>query len=184
MAGLLNHAHFLAFTLYTLCCSLLLLPPSLRRTDQVGAPGASVVSFGKPNPSQESCNSLDLDICPDLLLAAIAAFGAIAFLVLYRAITMNSNGRRRRSLGARRHGWQMMSSLVYDGRSYRVQKLLTSLAFTQPKSFRFAWTGHFGGGAGPPDFEGSQGQGLPAVTTRSLPLPCMRRSDSSATAPI
>ena len=107
-------------------CIHALLPfaaaPSLCRTDQEAAPGASVVQYGKPNPSQESCDALDLDICPDLLLAAIAAFGAIAFLTLYLAITMNGNGRRRRrSLrrAIRNHDCQTISQVVHDGRSKR-----------------------------------------------------------------
>ena len=64
--------------------------------DQVPAEGSTVVDYGKPNPSQEQCDALDLDICPDLLLAGIAAAGAAALLALYVALTMNPAGRRKR----------------------------------------------------------------------------------------
>ncbi len=64
--------------------------------DLLGQEGQKQVSFGLPNPAQEQCSSLDIDICPDLILAAAAVFGAIALLVLYMAITANANGRRRR----------------------------------------------------------------------------------------
>ena len=51
---------------------------------------------GKKNPAQDDC--FELQICPDLLLAALAAAAAAAFTSLYIAITMN--GRKRRSLGS------------------------------------------------------------------------------------
>ncbi len=41
-------------------------------------------------------NCFDLEICPDLLLAAVGAFGAVAFFLLYQAITMAGKKRRRR----------------------------------------------------------------------------------------
>ena len=64
--------------------------------DQYPAEGSDTVYFGKPNPSQEQCDALDLDICPDLLLAAIAAAGAAALLALYIALTMQMFGRRKK----------------------------------------------------------------------------------------
>ena len=65
-------------------------------TDLEGAEGSTNVKYGKPNPAQEQCGSLDLDICPDVLLAAIAAAGAAALVALYVALTMQANGRRKR----------------------------------------------------------------------------------------
>ena len=74
---------------------------SLIAVDLDGAEGSTNVKYGKPNPAQEQCSAIDLDICPDLLLAAIAAAGAVALVALYIALTMNTMGRRkrRRSLG-------------------------------------------------------------------------------------
>ncbi len=67
-----------------------------RAEDLIGQEGQKQVSFGLPSPAQEQCSSLDIDICPDLILAAAAVFGAIAFFLLYTAITGNANGRRKR----------------------------------------------------------------------------------------
>ncbi len=50
--------------------------------------------YGKPNPIMEMC--FELDICPDLILAAIALFGALAFAYLYTKITKAGRRRRRR----------------------------------------------------------------------------------------
>ena len=44
--------------------------------------------------SDTSC--FDVDICPDLLLAGIAAFAAGAFFFLYQAITMAGKRKRRK----------------------------------------------------------------------------------------
>ena len=52
---------------------------------------------GKPNPAQEDC--FELEICPDLILAAMAAAAAGAFTLLYTAITM-AKRRKRRALNA------------------------------------------------------------------------------------
>ena len=41
-------------------------------------------------------NCYSVDICPDLLLAAISAAAALAFYLLYMAITMVPVGRKRR----------------------------------------------------------------------------------------
>ena len=41
-------------------------------------------------------NCYSVDICPDLLLAAISAAAAAAFYLLYMAITMVPVGRKRR----------------------------------------------------------------------------------------
>ena len=41
-------------------------------------------------------NCYSVDICPDLLLAAIAAAAALAFYLIYMAITMVPVGRKRR----------------------------------------------------------------------------------------
>ena len=65
-------------------------------SDSVAQEGQEHVSYGKPNIIQEACDAVDFDICPDLILAAIAAAGAAAFVALYVALTMQPNGRRKR----------------------------------------------------------------------------------------
>ena len=67
-----------------------------RISDSVALEGQEHVSYGKPNIIQEACDAVDFDICPDLILAAIAAAGAAAFVALYVALTMQPNGRRKR----------------------------------------------------------------------------------------
>ena len=49
---------------------------------------------GRPNPAQENCDGSDLDICPDLILAALGAALAAIFAILFTLIT--SAGRRRK----------------------------------------------------------------------------------------
>jgi hypothetical protein len=75
-----------------------------RLYDNAVAEGQKDVYFGKPNPSQEQCDSVDLDICPDLILAFIAAASAAAFIALYIAITTNANGRRKKKRSAAKPG--------------------------------------------------------------------------------
>lgn len=53
------------------------------------------VKYGKPNPTQEEY-CFDINICPDLLVAAIGAFGALALGVLYVTITMEQRRKRRK----------------------------------------------------------------------------------------
>ena len=53
---------------------------------------------GLPNPAMEMC--FELEICPDLIMAALAAAGAAAFLFLYQAITLAAAKRKRRSSAA------------------------------------------------------------------------------------
>ena len=65
-------------------------------SDNIALEGQEHVSYGKPNIIQEACDAVDFDICPDLILAAIAAAGAAAFVALYVALTMQPNGRRKR----------------------------------------------------------------------------------------
>ena len=52
---------------------------------------------------QESC--FDLGLCPDLLVAMVAAMAGLGFTMLYQAVTMAASGRRRwkRSSKAIRH---------------------------------------------------------------------------------
>ena len=78
--------------------------------DQTPAEGSKIVKYGKPNPSQEECSAFDLDICPDLLLAGIAAAGAAALIALYVALTMNPNGRRKRRRSLDDEGHQFFSN--------------------------------------------------------------------------
>ena len=93
--------HIIDFTYDTIFLHSDTLLLSLIAVDLDGAEGSTNVKYGKPNPAQEQCSAIDLDICPDLLLAAIAAAGAVALVALYIALTMNTMGRRkrRRSLG-------------------------------------------------------------------------------------
>lgn len=51
---------------------------------------------GLPNPAMEMC--FELEICPDLIMAAIAAAAAAAFYIIYEAISMK--GKRKRSLAS------------------------------------------------------------------------------------
>ncbi len=51
--------------------------------------------LGTPNPAQQNCG--DLDICPDLVVAAFAAALAAGFAVLFTLITGAGRRRRRRS---------------------------------------------------------------------------------------
>ena len=53
------------------------------------------VKYGKKNKNQEE-NCFDIEICPDLLVAGIGAFGALALGVLYVTITMEQAKRRRK----------------------------------------------------------------------------------------
>ena len=53
---------------------------------------------GLPSPAQESCSMLDLDLCPDLLMGAIAAAAAVAFYIIYEAISLK--GKRKRSFAS------------------------------------------------------------------------------------
>ena len=66
------------------------------KSDSVALEGQDSVYFGQPNPSQEQCDSLDLDICPDLLLGFITLIGAGALVALYVALTQQANGRRKK----------------------------------------------------------------------------------------
>ena len=43
-------------------------------------------------------NCPTVDICPDLILAGLAAAGAAAFFFIYQAITVKAGRRKRRSL--------------------------------------------------------------------------------------
>ena len=54
--------------------------------------------IGLLSPAQESCSAMNINLCPDLVIAAIAAIGAISFFAIYRAITLSK--RRRRSLNS------------------------------------------------------------------------------------
>ena len=66
--------------------------------DQVPEGNQEIAYYGEPNILQEHC--VDAKICPDLVLALIAAAGAFGLLMMYMAATQNANGRkkRRRSL--------------------------------------------------------------------------------------
>ena len=67
---------------------------SIRRFDNVASPGQDQVYFGRPNPLQEHC--VDVKVCPDLILAAVAGLGALFLFGLYNALTQQANGRKKR----------------------------------------------------------------------------------------
>ncbi len=50
---------------------------------------------GRPNPAQENCDGSDLELCPDLVLAALAAVAAAAFGVLFTLITGAGRKKKR-----------------------------------------------------------------------------------------
>lgn len=79
---------------------------------------ASSHEKGKPNPAQEACSDFDLDICPDLLLAGIAAAAAAAFALLYTAITM-AQRRKRRSLNPPLRSAALFTEAIWLGSSSR-----------------------------------------------------------------
>ena len=81
-----------------------------RTPDSIAQEGQELVTYGKPNPVQKQCNSVDFDICPDLVLAGIAAAGAAALLALYAALTQNPNGRRKRKRSLEDHAPQRRSN--------------------------------------------------------------------------
>ena len=83
-----------------------------------------VVKYGKPNPTQEEY-CFDVNICPDLLVAGIGAFGALALGVLYVTITMEQPRRRKRGItgdtfsspsGPPRLTFEMVQDFMQSGR--------------------------------------------------------------------
>lgn len=64
----------------------------------VNSPQVGSFGHGHHKDDDQNCMGLDLDICPDLLLAGLALAGAGIFLALYTAITMNGR-RKKRALG-------------------------------------------------------------------------------------
>lgn len=58
-----------------------------------------------------SASCFDLDLCPDLILSAVAAFGVVAFFVLYQAITMAQRKRRKRAI--QDHEYDYVQSFQY-----------------------------------------------------------------------
>lgn len=64
----------------------------------------------------DNCDGFDVEICPDLLVAGLAAFGAAAFAALYTAITMKGRKRRRRSaLYDPKSSWDSFQDLFHIG---------------------------------------------------------------------
>ncbi len=52
---------------------------------------------GRPNPAQDNCDGSDLDICPDLILAALGAALAAGFAILFTLITAQGRRKKRTS---------------------------------------------------------------------------------------
>ena len=71
-----------------------MLPRFSRKIDQFPQGNQEHVYYGEKNVLQEHC--VDAQVCPDLVLAFIAAAGAFALLGMYTAATQNTNGRRRK----------------------------------------------------------------------------------------
>ena len=53
--------------------------------------------YGSYYGISETYNCFKIDICPDFLLAGLAASGAAAFFWIYQAITVKAAGRRKQS---------------------------------------------------------------------------------------
>ena len=71
-----------------------MLPRFSRKIDQFPQGNQEHVYYGEKNVLQEHC--VDAQVCPDLVLAFIAAAGAFALLGMYTAATQNTNGRRKK----------------------------------------------------------------------------------------
>ena len=70
------------------------------RVDLIASAGSSKNKNVKFGIVDDNCDGAEVDICPDLLIAGLALFGAGAFAALYMAITMAaSKKRRKRDLG-------------------------------------------------------------------------------------
>ena len=70
------------------------------RVDLIASAGSNKNKNVKYGIIDDNCDGAEVDICPDLLIAGLALFGAGAFAALYMAITMAaSKKRRKRSLG-------------------------------------------------------------------------------------
>ena len=54
--------------------------------------------YGSFSGMSSGSNCFTIDICPDLLIAGIAAAAAAAFFLIYQGITMASRRRRRRNV--------------------------------------------------------------------------------------
>jgi hypothetical protein len=117
---------------------------TLKVEDLTGLEGSKVVYFGKPNPSQEQCSSFDLDICPDLLLALIAAASAAGFILLYIAITVNPMGKRRRKRSAEENYLSVDTTdfardFLYNGMLYFTQSLCSYCGLRWLEVLKAAW---------------------------------------------
>ena len=64
-----------------------------------GSGSSSHGSYGGGGYGSDPGSCFSLDICPDLILAAISAAAAAAAFLIYQAITMAGRRRRKRSLG-------------------------------------------------------------------------------------
>ena len=62
--------------------------------DLLVAEGQEQAYYGYPNVNQQACTGVD--ICPNLVLTLIGAFGAAALLGMYVAATQNTRGKRKR----------------------------------------------------------------------------------------
>ena len=78
-------------------------------------------SFGKhkSDKGDDNCDDFELDICPDLLLAAIASAAAAAFALLYTAITM-AGRRKRRELNPEIPGESLFLDIYWLGDKSRL----------------------------------------------------------------
>lgn len=73
------------------------------------------VSASSHYGSKKDDNCFDLEICPDLLLAGLAAFATAAFFLLYQAITMAAEAQM---MGGGRQGGRK-----FKGRSKRAAQM-------------------------------------------------------------
>mgnify|MGYP006888804581 CR=1 FL=1 len=92
--------------LFTLCLALSNACPwissSVLSRYTAGLPGkmqaAASGGYGSFSGMSSGSNCFTIDICPDLLIAGIAAAAAAAFFLIYQGITMASRRRRRRNV--------------------------------------------------------------------------------------
>ncbi len=70
-------------------------------------------AFGIVN---DNCDSFEINICPDLLLAALAVAAAAAFVMLLTAITQGKRRRRRKRDNYGRLDQHRVGDLIWSGR--------------------------------------------------------------------
>lgn len=78
--------------------------------------------------SSAACDGFDIDICPDLLLAGLAALAAAAFGALFTAIVMAGRRRKRSSSGGQQQQQQQFPDLFFLNDVMRIGTQIMSYA--------------------------------------------------------